>query len=80
MEEASPKNNSISCRIPELDPFHPSIMQFIKDTPYPNCPGTTYGVLQDGTLNFTGKSLMLWEDKSQYFNFVNAIFYMLVKS
>ena len=68
MEEASPKNNSIKCRIPEIDPFHPSIMQFIKDTPYPKCIGTTYAVLKDATLNFEGKSkVLVWKDKSQSF-------------
>ena len=70
MEEASPKTNSIICQIPEIDPFHPSIMQFIEDTPYPNCTGTTYGVLKDATLNFKGKSkVLLWKDKSQSFLF-----------
>ena len=70
MEEANPQNNSISCRIPEIDPFHPSIMRFIKDTPYPNCTGTTYGVLQNGTLNFKGKSkVLVWKDKIHSFLF-----------
>lgn len=49
---------SRGCRIPELDPFHPSIMQYIRKTNSPSCSGTTYGTLWNGTLKFTDSNVV----------------------
>ena len=56
MIEASGNKDPKICQIPELDPFHPSIMQYIRDTKDPDCHGTTYGRLWNGTLKFVGKT------------------------
>ena len=44
----------MSCRLPVLDPFHPSIMKYISATSYPECPGKQYGELVNGRLQYSG--------------------------
>lgn len=46
----------MSCELPVIDPFHPSVMKFISETTDPECPGKPHGELVDGVLKFTGKS------------------------
>ncbi|XP_028412226.1 uncharacterized protein LOC114535046 isoform X2 [Dendronephthya gigantea] len=58
VKKAENNKDSVSCRIPELDPFHPSIMQYIKETGKPYCPGTTYGSLWDGKLKFIDPNIL----------------------
>ena len=44
----------MNCRLPALDPFHPSIMKFVTKTSYPECPGKEHGRLENGKFKFTG--------------------------
>ena len=45
----------MSCELPVIDPFHPSVMQFISETTDPECPGNPHGELVNGVLKITGK-------------------------
>ena len=47
-------SSNMSCRLPVLDPFHPSIMKYISATSYPECPGKQYGELVNERLQYSG--------------------------
>ncbi|XP_028412791.1 uncharacterized protein LOC114535693 isoform X1 [Dendronephthya gigantea] len=48
------KNDSdLACRLPEIDPFHPSIMKLFSDVANPNCAKhKSYGKLVNGKIQF----------------------------
>ena len=47
-------NYSSACRLPNLDPFHPSILEFIKDLGKLQCTGERYSTFINNVLEVRG--------------------------
>lgn len=50
-------NLSSACRLPSLDPFHPSIMQFVTDLGKLRCEGKTYSTYAHNILDVKGEDI-----------------------
>lgn len=50
-------NLSSACRLPSLDPFHPSIMQFVTDLGKLRCEGKTYSTYAHNMLEVKGEDI-----------------------
>lgn len=50
-------NSSSACRLPNLDPFHPSLMKFMKDLGKLQCSGERHSNLRDNVLEVKGEGL-----------------------
>ena len=50
-------NYSSACRLPNLDPFHPSILEFVKDLGKLQCKGDIYSSLINNLLEVKGKDI-----------------------
>ena len=50
-------NYSSACRLPNLDPFHPSIMEFIKDLGKLECTGERYSNFKNNVLKVKGEGI-----------------------
>ncbi|XP_022792463.1 uncharacterized protein LOC111331586 [Stylophora pistillata] len=50
-------NFSSACRLPSLDPFHPSIMQFVKDLGKLRCQGNTFSTYSNNVLEVEGEDI-----------------------
>ena len=50
-------NNSAACRLPVLDPFHPSVVQFIKDLGKLQCNGVRYSSFENNVLRVEGEGI-----------------------
>lgn len=51
-------NNSAACRLPDLDPFHSSVAQFIKDLGRLNCDGVSYSSFENNVLVVEGEGIV----------------------
>lgn len=47
-------NYSSACRLPNLDPFHPSILEFVKDLGKLQCKGERYSTFINNVLEVKG--------------------------
>ena len=50
-------NYSSSCRLPNLDPFHPSILEFVKDLGKLQCKGERYSTFTNNVLEVKGDGI-----------------------
>ena len=50
-------NLSSACRLPNLDPFHPSIVEFVKDLGKLQCKGERYSSFIDNLLEVKGEDI-----------------------
>lgn len=50
-------NSSSACRLPNLDPFHPSLMKFMKDLGKLQCSGERHSNFRDNVLEVKGEGL-----------------------
>ncbi|XP_028406249.1 uncharacterized protein LOC114528742 [Dendronephthya gigantea] len=51
--ESEQKRSDLACKIPDIDPFHPSIMKLLRDVSMPRCwKYKSYGKLTDGKIHF----------------------------
>ena len=51
-------NKSIACKVPVLDPFHPSVVNFMKDLGKLNCEGVSYSSFEDNVLRVEGEGIV----------------------
>ena len=51
-------NNSAACRLPNLDPFHSSVAQFMKDLGRLNCDGVSYSSFENNVLVVEGEGIV----------------------
>ena len=51
-------NNSAACRLPNLDPFHSSVAQFMKDLGKLNCDGLSYSSFENNVLVVEGEGIV----------------------
>ena len=47
-------NYSSACRLPNLDPFHPSILEFVQDLGKLQCEGESYSTFANNVLEVKG--------------------------
>ena len=50
-------NSSSACRLPNLDPFHPSILEFVKDLGKLQCKGDRYSSFINNLLEVKGEDI-----------------------
>ena len=50
-------NNTLACRLPTVDPFHPSILKFIKDFGKLRCGGRDFSSFENGVLRIKGEGI-----------------------
>ena len=50
-------NLSSACRLPNLDPFHPSILEYVKDLGKLQCSGETYSTYRNDVLEVKGAGI-----------------------
>ena len=50
-------NYSSACRLPNLDPFHPSILEFVTDLGKLQCTGERYSTFKDNVLEVKGDGI-----------------------
>ena len=50
-------NDSSACRLPHLDPFHPSILKFVKDLGKLQCEGDRYSSFINNLLEVKGEDI-----------------------
>lgn len=48
----------VACKLPELDPFHPSVINFIRDLGKLHCEGTNYSNFENNILRVEGKDIV----------------------
>lgn len=48
----------VACKLPELDPFHPSVIKFIKDLGKLHCEGTNYSSFENNVLRIEGEDIV----------------------
>ena len=57
-----PKNRAAydpaACKLPVLDPFHPSVVNFIKDLGKLSCVGVSYSSFEDNVLRVEGEGIV----------------------
>ena len=47
-----------ACRLPSLDPFHPSVVQFMKDLGELRCEGVSYSSFENNVLRVEGEDIV----------------------
>ena len=47
-----------ACRLPSLDPFHPSVVQFMKDLGEFRCKGVSYSSFENNVLRVEGEDIV----------------------
>ena len=52
------RNNSAACRLPSLDPFHPSVVQFMKDLGELRCEGVGFSRFESNVLWVEGEGIV----------------------
>lgn len=48
----------VACKLPELDPFHPSVINFVRDLGKLHCEGTNYSNFENNILRVEGKDIV----------------------
>ncbi|XP_078355612.1 uncharacterized protein LOC144640312, partial [Oculina patagonica] len=48
----------VACKLPELDPFHPSVIKFIKDLGKLHCEGSNYSSFENNVLRIEGEDIV----------------------
>ncbi|KAJ7370611.1 hypothetical protein OS493_031347 [Desmophyllum pertusum] len=51
-------NSIVACKLPTLDPFHPSVLQFIKDLGKLHCEGVSYSSFDKNVLRVEGEGIV----------------------
>ena len=51
-------NDSAACKLPVLDPFHPSVVNFMKDLGKLSCEGVSYSSFEDNVLRIEGEAVV----------------------
>lgn len=51
-------NSSAACRLPVLDPFHSSVVQFVKDLGKLRCDGVSYSSFENNVLRVEGQGII----------------------
>ncbi|KAJ7370610.1 hypothetical protein OS493_031346 [Desmophyllum pertusum] len=51
-------NSIVACKLPTLDPFHPSVLQFIKDLGKLHCEGANYSSFDKNVLRVEGEGIV----------------------
>jgi len=51
-------DNFVACKLPEVDPFHPSVVQFIKDLGKLHCEGANYSSFENNVLRVEGEDIV----------------------
>ena len=51
-------NASAACKLPVLDPLHPSVVQFVKDLGKLHCEGTSYSSFDNNVLRVEGEDIV----------------------
>ena len=51
-------NNFVACKLPELDPFHPSVIHFTKDFGKLRCNGASYSSFENNVLRVEGTGVV----------------------
>lgn len=51
-------NNFVACKLPELDPFHPSVIHFTKDFGKLRCNGASYSSFENNVLRVEGNGVV----------------------
>lgn len=52
------EDSTTACQLPTLNPFHPSVTQFMKDLGKLCCTGETYSSFQNNVLQVKGKGIV----------------------
>ena len=50
--------NDVACRLPALDPFHPSVLQFTEDLGKLRCEGASYSSFENNVLRVEGEGVV----------------------
>ena len=48
----------VACKLPEVDPFHPSVVQFIEDLGKLHCEGADYSSFENNVLRVEGEDIV----------------------
>lgn len=48
----------VACKLPEVDPFHPSVVQFIQDLGKLHCEGAKYSSFENNVLRVEGEDIV----------------------
>ena len=48
----------VACKLPEVDPFHPSVVQFIEDLGKLHCEGAIYSSFENNVLRVEGEDIV----------------------
>lgn len=52
------RKNNVACSLPLLDPFHPSVFQFVEDLGKLRCEGASYSSFENNILHVEGKDIV----------------------
>lgn len=47
-----------ACKLPKVDPFHPSVLQFIEDLGKLHCEGANYSSFENNVLRVEGEDIV----------------------
>lgn len=73
-------NNFVACKLPELDPFHPSVIHFTKDFGKLRCNGASYSSFENNVLRVEGTGVVsvqykgLWGTILEWFFLIQSEF------
>ena len=56
--ESKNDDNSVACKLPELDRFHPSVIRFTKDFGQLHCNGVSYSSFENNVLRIEGTGVI----------------------
>ena len=79
--EKNKDDSKMSCKIPKLNPFHPSMVKLLKNIPMPQCTGQkSYGKLVDGNIKLIGMTRAFWLPFSFHFfqTFYSWLFFIVL--
>ena len=51
-------NSSVACRLPNLDPFHESVMEFVEDFGKLHCKGASFSSFENNVLRVEGEGII----------------------
>ena len=57
LPEQNEGESFVACKLPELDPFHPSVTHFIKDLGKLYCDGVSYSSFENNVLRVEGEDV-----------------------